>query len=67
LRRQTLCTVRKLHKVQVWKVTTVMLVTLCVKLPSAFLLLPLAVDWHSDDMAIVTNNKKLLTSKEYET
>jgi len=44
-----------------------MLVTLCVKLPSAFLLLPLAVDWHSDDMAIVTNNKKLLTSKEYET
>lgn len=47
--------------------TTVTVITLGVKLPSAFLLLPLAVEWYSDDMAVVTNNKKLPSSKGYET
>lgn len=45
--------------------TTVTVLTLCVKLTFAFLLPPLDVDWYIDDMAKVTNNKKLLSSKGY--
>ena len=67
MRRQAFCPVRKLHKVLVWKVTTVTVITLGVKLPSVFLLLPLAVDWYCDNMAKVTNNETLPSSKGYET